>query len=311
MDALGNCALNSKSMKTPLPHQRPLSVVFAVRSAVPFTVLFKSLFIISAVCGLTFLSACKGKDPVVNPDSGLDPLTGPQSAEFEKILAGLGRPEELVRMITATNPTWGTSDVSLSQISAALPPADCTIDYNNSPTSTQQLSRTMTITDSRCPVQMSYKLEQQTPGKQFRFEGSFLFTSNTLANLNGIQGMSASWVGRVFKVNSAAENRYRWNLNGTGTLVTLENKTLEFTTSVDMTRRTVSRASSFYGTYQIRFTEAGKTIFLLTAEYSQSSENANRSKFKVNGVDISEEAFKGYQSKLGFLFGADSFTEAG
>lgn len=299
MDVRGNFELDSEAMKTSLQLSRPIPVLYTVFST------------IIVLYSLTFLSACKAKDPAVNPDSGLDPLTGAQSAEFEKILTGLGRPEELVRLITATNPTWGTSDVSLTQISAALPPSDCTINYNNSPTSTQQLSRTMTITDSRCPVQMSYKLEQQAPGKQFRFEGSFLFTSNTLANLNGIQGMSASWIGRVFKVNSNAENRYRWNLNGTGTLVTLENKTLDFTTSVDMTRRTVSRASSFFGTYQIRFTEAGKTLFLLTAEYSQSSESANRSKFKVNGVEISEEAFKGYQSKLGFLFGVDSFTEAG
>lgn len=299
MDVRGTFELDSEAMKTSLQLSRPISVLYTVFSTV--IVLYS----------LTFLSACKAKDSAVNPDSGLDPLTGAQSAEFEKILTGMGRPEELVRLITATNPTWGTSDVSLTQISAALPPSDCTINYNNSPTSTQQLSRTMTITDSRCPVQMSYKLEQQAPGKQFRFEGSFLFTSNTLANLNGIQGMSASWIGRVFKVNSNAENRYRWNLNGTGTLVTLENKTLDFTTSVDMTRRTVSRASSFFGTYQIRFTEAGKTLFLLTAEYSQSSESANRSKFKVNGVEISEEAFKGYQSKLGFLFGVDSFTEAG
>lgn len=256
------------------------------------------------------MAACQSRDNVPTDPKSQDPLNQRQSDQINAWIDGLGRPEQIVRLMANVKPGWGSGDPATATIRAALPSSVCSVKFVSEPDVQNQYRRLLQISGTDCPLQLQYSLEQRFPGQPYFFKGTYLINSDSLAATNGVRGMTIQWSAHTQKQSNSAEYSYRWILSGSGKLITLDNKEIKLTTNVNMQHRTSNQATHNVGAY--RFEMSGtEDYFMLEGDYRQSANAPDKSKYRINGTEISRGAFEIYLSKLGFFVGLDSFTDAG
>lgn len=259
------------------------------------------------VLTLFALTACKGRK-VEDPLKPLDPLTGAQSAQFDSLINGLGRPEQIVRVMTSTAPGWGTTDPETSSIKNELTAKGCDVTFVSQPTAEYEFRRLLQVTGTTCPLQLNYDLKQTREFKPFTLVASFLFTSEALAQANGLRGGSFTFDGNKRKTTAADRLTFNWNLSGRGSMTLFEgNKNIEFVAAVMMTEINESAGARQVGTYRFDFNGL-ESILRLAGSYEISAAG-DKSKFQINGTEISKSAFEAYLAKLGFFAGLDFYND--
>lgn len=253
------------------------------------------------------LSSCKAREDL-QPEKDPEPLTAAQSDQFNAIIDGLGRPEQIVRIMKSMDPTWGTTDTTTNNIISVLNTKGCNVLFSKDPDAQSAFKRNLQVTGSACPLQLHYELKQGKANQAYTFLASFLFTDEALAQANKVRGGTINWDGRITSTSNSTEASYRWTISGNGTLTLTEgNKEVKFLAVVRMLETVGSSGARQSGYYRFDLSGLDVPMSFLGEIYITPSLDA--SKYRINGTTISKTAFEGYLAKLGFLSGADSFNE--
>ncbi len=258
---------------------------------------------------ILLFTACKPYEAPDKTSANPNPLNGAQTAAFDTLLTGLGRPEQVIRLMTETDPTWGSTDTVAATIKSEITSPNCLVTMISEPDAKNRYRRLLQISGKDCPVQLQYSLEQTNPGQPFFFNGTFLITSETLAKANGVRGMAVAWRALVSRRATSSEFIYKWNLSGTGQLQTFEKEQLDLSVTANLEKTTAKGQANYVGDYVVNI-RGLEVPYTMVGEFRQSA-NSNLSKFRINGTVISQSAFEVYLSRLGFLVGLDSLTDAG
>lgn len=274
------------------------------------------LFCLLSVIFATALSGCSPVERSENEEAQLRPLSVGEQAEFEKIIEGFGRIEQIVRLKKANDQKIsvpGLQDPTAQAMLSRLESQFC--DFSSelaAPTKLMSSNFSVAITSSTftaCPALASITMKGGTSAGSLSLAADWLTQDQELSNLNYLSMFSFRGSGdrKVENAEHRVSAKVTFKIFGRGTLATGESFVAEISRQSE--QWTTKDTTTMNGVIHLRVT-AGTRVYDLQAKLAENGAE-DRSVYLLNGSAITAEAFRSYFSRLGLIVGILASSDAG